>query len=139
MHKRLCRSCVIVFNVLIMYILCWEELSEQNVVNISSLPPFSLPSLSPLRHCTVVWSVLEVILYSMDSQKDSTKSSPQRLLRYIISRGPVIIIIVEPLILLQSVRVKMVQNVTTIERRYSSWIGGSILASLVSTRSFVVR
>ena len=29
-----------------------------------------------------------------------------------------------------SVRVKMVQNVTTSERRFSSFIGGSILASL---------
>lgn len=29
-----------------------------------------------------------------------------------------------------SIRVKMVQNASTVERRYSSWIGGSILASL---------
>ena len=33
----------------------------------------------------------------------------------------------------QSIRVKLVQNSSTIERRFSSWIGGSILASLVST------
>ena len=33
---------------------------------------------------------------------------------------------------LQSIRVKLVQNSGAIERRYSSWIGGSILASLVS-------
>ena len=26
---------------------------------------------------------------------------------------------------------KLVQNATTVERRFSSWIGGSILASLV--------
>ncbi|XP_003386197.1 PREDICTED: actin-like protein 6A [Amphimedon queenslandica] len=30
----------------------------------------------------------------------------------------------------QSVRIKMVQNVSTVERKFSSWIGGSILASL---------
>ena len=33
---------------------------------------------------------------------------------------------------LKSVRVKVVQNATSVERRFSSWIGGSILASLVS-------
>ena len=32
----------------------------------------------------------------------------------------------------QSIRVKLVQNSSTVERRFSSWIGGSILASLVS-------
>ena len=34
----------------------------------------------------------------------------------------------------QSIRVKLVQNSGAIERRYSSWIGGSILASLVSDK-----
>jgi actin-related protein len=29
-----------------------------------------------------------------------------------------------------SVRVKMVQNVSNVERKFSTWIGGSILASL---------
>ena len=33
----------------------------------------------------------------------------------------------------QSIRVKLVQNSSTVERKFSSWIGGSILASLVST------
>ena len=32
----------------------------------------------------------------------------------------------------QSIRVKLVQNSSTVERRFSSWIGGSILSSLVS-------
>ena len=31
----------------------------------------------------------------------------------------------------QSIRVKVIQNATTVEKRFSSWIGGSILASLV--------
>ena len=31
----------------------------------------------------------------------------------------------------QSIRVKLVQNVSAVERRFSPWIGGSILASLV--------
>jgi len=35
----------------------------------------------------------------------------------------------------QSIRVKLVQNSGSIERRYSSWIGGSILASLVKISS----
>lgn len=32
----------------------------------------------------------------------------------------------------QSMRLKLIANNTTVERRFSSWIGGSILASLVS-------
>ena len=31
----------------------------------------------------------------------------------------------------QSIRVKVIQNASTVEKRFSSWIGGSILASLV--------
>ena len=31
---------------------------------------------------------------------------------------------------------KLVQNSSTVERRFSSWIGGSILASLVSSAQF---
>ena len=38
------------------------------------------------------------------------------------------------LYVLQSIRVKLVQNASPIERRYSSWIGGSILTSLVSPK-----
>ena len=37
-----------------------------------------------------------------------------------------------PLAHAQSMKVKVVQNSSTVERRFSSWIGGSILASLVS-------
>ncbi len=36
------------------------------------------------------------------------------------------------LCLSQSIRVKLVQNTSAVERRFSSWIGGSILGSLVS-------
>ena len=32
----------------------------------------------------------------------------------------------------QSMRLKLIANNTTVERRFSAWIGGSILASLVS-------
>lgn len=31
----------------------------------------------------------------------------------------------------QSMRLKLIANNTTVERRFSAWIGGSILASLV--------
>lgn len=34
---------------------------------------------------------------------------------------------------LQSMRLKLIANNTTVERRFSAWIGGSILASLVRT------
>lgn len=37
-------------------------------------------------------------------------------------------------VLLQSMRLKLIANSTTVERRFSAWIGGSILASLVRTR-----
>lgn len=33
-------------------------------------------------------------------------------------------------------RLKLIANNTTVERRFSSWIGGSILASLVSKLEF---
>lgn len=36
---------------------------------------------------------------------------------------------------LQSMRLKLIANNTTVERRFSAWIGGSILASLVRTHS----
>lgn len=36
-------------------------------------------------------------------------------------------------VLLQSMRLKLIANSTTVERRFSAWIGGSILASLVRT------
>lgn len=35
----------------------------------------------------------------------------------------------------QSMRLKLIANNTTVERRFSAWIGGSILASLVRTTS----
>lgn len=35
----------------------------------------------------------------------------------------------------QSMRLKLIANNTTVERRFSAWIGGSILASLVRKTS----
>lgn len=37
---------------------------------------------------------------------------------------------------MQSMRLKLIANNTTVERRFSAWIGGSILASLVSMVNF---
>ena len=40
--------------------------------------------------------------------------------------------ILDYFIIFQSARLKIISNNSTLERRFSSWIGGSILASLVS-------
>lgn len=39
---------------------------------------------------------------------------------------------------LQSMRLKLIANNTTVERRFSAWIGGSILASLVRAHRRVI-
>ena len=41
------------------------------------------------------------------------------------------IVLCNNVLLFQSIRVKVIQNASTVEKRFSSWIGGSILASLV--------
>lgn len=112
----------------------------------TSSPP--TPFLPELRVCMAVWLWREETHSSRVSQTDWTENSPRKLLQWVahqplspaasfrvafakITVFPLSFSLLMCLSDWQSMRLKLIANNTTVERRFSAWIGGSILASLV--------